>query len=190
MKFQRPQIVDHVFAGIAPSGLPHTTANITQTRVDDLVLGNGSSTWNLLQEDGKTYLTVTSVALPANYNANATFVAQIRDQSQMFLTVHTVVLGGGGLTGVKAFIEYNDPDHPEFWIPSKEGVARDAGAAANEFSLLGVGDWTVATRVEPMQAHLVRFRFKAAAGAADAATQIICSFAISGGQSMLTNQQP
>lgn len=191
MRFQRPKIVDHVFAGIAPSGLPYTTANVTQVRIDDLVLGDGSSVWSILTDEAaKTYESVTSIALTAAYNPNASFEILIRDQSQIFVEVHTVAFGAGGLTGIKLVIEFQDPDHPAFWVPSKEGVARTDTFANNEISLIGTGDWVVASRVEPMQSNKARVRFKAAAGNADAATEIICSFHLSGGQTMLTNQQP
>jgi len=190
MRFQRPQVTDHNFVGIDPFGFPHTTAVVTQVRVDDLVLGNGTSVWNVLTEDELTYRQITSVALPAAYNNNAYFEILIRDQAQLFLEVHTVALGAAGLTGLTTVMEFQDPDHPEYWVPSREGVARDAGFAANELTLLGVGNWVVATRVEPLQARKARFRFHAPAGAADAATEIICSFHLSGGQTMLTNQQP
>lgn len=188
MRFQRPQVVDHVFAGIAPSGFPCTTANIIQTRVDDLVLGNGA-VFPIIQDDG-TIDNVVSIVLPAAYDLNALFELRMHDNKQVFMTVHTIALGAGGLTGLMAVIEFNDPDHPAYWMPSREGVARDAGFAANEFTLLGVGDWTVASRVEHMQHNKARIRFRVAGGAAAAGTEIVCSFHLDGGQTLLTNNQP
>jgi hypothetical protein len=189
MRFQRPQIVDHVFAGIDPaSGFPHTTANITQARVDDLVLGNGAA-HAVLQADG-SFANVVSTVLPAAYNAVALFEIRLHDNKQIFLSMNTVALGAGGLTGVTAVIEFNDPDYPAYWYASREGVARDAGFAANEFTLLGIGNWCVASRIEHMQNALARVRFHATAGAADAASMIVCSFHLDGGIPLLTNLQP
>jgi len=153
-----------------------------------LVLGNGA-TFNVLQDDGSIDA-VVSIVLPAAYDANALFEINIHDNKQIFLTVNTVALGAAVLTGIVAVIEFNDPDHPAYWIPSREGVARDAGFAANEFTLLGLGNWNVASRLEHMQYHKARIRFHAAAGAADAATEIVCTFHLDGGQSLLTNRQP
>ena len=189
MKFQRPAVVDHTFTGIDPvTGFPTTTANVVQTRVDDLVLGNGAA-HNVLQADG-SLAAVTSVALPAAYNTNALFEIRLHDNKQIFLSVNTVALGAAGLTGVTAVIEFNDPDYPAYWYPSREGVARDAGFAANEFTLLGVNSWVVASRIEHAQNLLARVRFHATAGAADAATMIVCSFHLDGGIPLLTNLQP
>lgn len=189
MKFQRPQVVDHAFTGIDPvSGFPYTTANITQARVDDLVFGDGT-VHNLLQTDG-SIAAVASTVLPAAYNANALFEIPIHDNKQIFLSVNTVALGAGGLTGITAVIEFNDPDYPAYWYPSREGVDRTAGFAANEFTLLGVNSWCVASRVEHMQNTLARVRFHIAGGAVDQTSMIVCSFHLDGGIPMLTNLQP
>jgi hypothetical protein len=189
MRFQRPQIITHNTIGIDPaSGMPHTLAAVAQIRVDDLVLGNGTA-FNILQDDG-TIDAVTSIVLPAAYDGNALFEILLRDNKQVFLSVHTIALGAAALTGIVAVIEFNDPDHPAYWLASREGIARDAGFAANEFTLLGVGDWTVASRVEHMQHKKARVRFHIAGGAVAAGTEIVCSFHLDGGQSLLTNNQP
>jgi hypothetical protein len=183
MRFQKERVVDHAPAGIDPvTGFPHTTAVVTQAGVDDLVLGNGASVWNVPQTDG-SILAVMSTALPAAYTADALFEIRLKDNRQWYMHVHTRALGGAALTGVVCVMEFEDPDHPGLWIPSRENVARDAGFAAQEWTLLGVTGWILTTREEHMHFHRARARFHAAAGAADAATEIVCSYYTDGGQS-------
>lgn len=186
MRFQRERIVEHNPVGVDLAGFPTTIAAVARTEVADLVLGNGAATFNVPQADG-TFMAVLSTALPAAYDANAYFEILLKDNKQWFMHVHTRALGAGGLTGLVCVMEFEDPDHPGLWLASREGIARDAGFAAHEWTLLGLGNWCLATREEHMHFTKARARFHAAAGAAAAATNILCSFYLDGGQSMLSN---
>jgi hypothetical protein len=191
MRFGRGQIVSHPFAGVDPAtGEIHTTASVDQTAVSNLVLGNGAA-HNIatsLDDNGNPVLEeITSIALPAAYNADATFELNINGNQQVFLHLHTQALGAAALTGVVALIEFQDPDYPDRWFPSAEGVARTANYVAHEQTLLGAGDWILASRVEHRQFTKVRFRFRAAGGAADAATIIVAGWTHDGGINLVNN---
>lgn len=194
MRFGRPRIITHPTAGIDPAtGLPHTTAVETQSEVTNLVLGNGTSTWDIVTgRDAETgnfvRQNVQSVALPAAaYDNEALFELGINGNKQIFVHVHTEALGATGLTGVTMVLEFNDPDYPNLWIPSSEGVGRANNFAAHEIALVGLGDWVVATREEHRQFTRWRARFRATAGAADANTQIIVGWAHDGGINLVNN---
>lgn len=190
MNVTRTRVVSHVPAGIDPvTGAPHTVATVTVIGVDALVLGNGASTWTIpicdtpWDPDAEwSELAVTSILLPAAYAPNATFEVLLHDNRQLYMQLHTRALGAGGLTGLVCVMEFENPDMPGLWVPSRELVARDAGFAANEWTLLGVGNWLIATRQEHMHYRRARMRFHAAAGAADAATDIRVTCYTDGGQ--------
>jgi hypothetical protein len=127
---------------------------------------------------------VISTALPAAFNDNVTIELQLNGNRQVFVTVNTAALGAAALTGVVVLIEFNDNDHPEFWIPSKEGINREADSATHQWVLTGVGSWVVASRKEHRHFTKARVRFQALGGAADAATRIFTSWHHDGGRSM------
>jgi len=188
MKFVRNRIVDHVVVAGAfdANGNPTTTATETQAEMLDLVLGNGVSTWEVLQKDEATRETVTSIALPtaAAFTDAGTFELDVNGNTQIFVTCHIKDLGAAALTGINVLIEFQDPDHPEFWIPSKEGINREANAATHAWALTGVGDYMVASRVEHRHFMKARVRFKALSGVADGDTNIQCSWHHDGGRSL------
>jgi len=184
MKFTRPRVITKlpVVGSFDVNGNPTYTESITSPAVSDLILGNGSSSFDVLQKDG-SHKSITSIALPAAYNDNATFEVKINGNTQIFVTINTVDLGAAALSGVKVLIEFADPDHPGFWIPSKKGVNRESSLSVHEWSVLGVGNKVVVSREEHKQFKLARVRFRANTGAADADTKIICSWHHNGGRS-------
>lgn len=177
LKFTRNRIVTRVpVAGsFDANGNPTTVASIAQTAVSDLILGNGSSSFSILQRDGSKK-TVESIALLSAYSPTTTFEVLVTGSDYLYVTVNTEALGAAALTGIVALMEFNDPDHPEYWIPSKEGVARDANLTSNEWSLVGVGNKIIKSRIEHFHFIKARVSFKALAGAADAATKIVVSW--------------
>jgi hypothetical protein len=178
VKFVRPRIVVHdiVPGSFDVNGNPTTTPVVTQTALRDVILGNGTSVFPVLQRDGKNTLSITSLLLPAAYNDNVSLSINANGSNKIWVTVNTEALGAAGLTGVIALIEFQDPDHPTYWIPSKEGVARDSNLAANEWSLPGLGNRIIASREEHHHFVNARVRFRVLAGAADAATLIVVSW--------------
>lgn len=185
MKFTRRRIVTRAptATGIDANGDPTTTATVTRTARGDLILGNGTSEWPILQRDEATFEDVTSVALTAAYTDESTWEILLNGNSQIWCTVHTVALGAGGVTGLNVLFEFQDPDHPNLWIPSKEGINREANAATHTWGVAGIGDWLLASREEHRQFAKARVRFKAMAGTSDAATKILVSWHHNGGRS-------
>lgn len=193
MKFARPQIVDHVFAGYTPAGSVCTTANITQTRVDNLVMGNGGAHTHAIYVADAANPTGILTAVPCHtlpdgaYDVNfqnSYFEMNIVNVTQVFVNIHTVALGAT-MTGIQGVIEFQNLDYPNFWIPSLETVARTAAFAANEFILMGVGNWSVASRQECPHYTKMRVRFHTVGGAADANTVVVASWYTNGGPSFL-----
>lgn len=196
MRFQRSRVVTHAFAGVDPRGYPHYTAAQSRAAVEHLVFGNGASTPTIvtgINSDGSLQTaTVTTVALPAAaYTDVSTFEVNVKDNRQLFVHIYLKALGAAALTGVTGVIEFQDPHYPEIWIPSLEGVPRASAFAAHEYNALGVGNsFIMASREEHMHFQKARFRFRAAAGAADAATVIICTWFHDGGQSPISDATP
>lgn len=113
--------------------------------------------------------------LPAAYNDRSTFEVPLTGNGAVQVLISVQALGAGGLTGITFVIEFYDPDTAR-WYPSKEGVARTADLATHQWACNAVGDFILASRVEHNQFKAARVRFKASAGAADAATVIKCSY--------------
>jgi hypothetical protein len=135
-----------------------------------------------MQKDESTVATVTSVLTGIAFTAESTFDININGNQQIYVTVNTVALGANA-SGVGVLIEYQDPDHREFWIPSKEGINREASSALHEWVLTGTGNKVVASRVEHRHFVKARVRFKLIGGAADADTHVVCSWTHNGGRS-------
>lgn len=177
MQFKKTKVVSHdpVLGSFDPNGNPTTTAVVTQAEVTDLLFGDGTTSFTITDNSGQKV--VQSIALPAAYNDASTFFGNVAGHTQIFLSVKVVALGAGGLTGITCLIEFKDPDYPDFWFPSKEGVARDTAALATyEWACNGVQNYTIATRVEHPHFKMFRARFKKSAGNTDSATQILVSW--------------
>lgn len=155
MKFTRERVLQTVDTG--PSS---QTTTVLHPEITDLLFNSINAA------DGST------VALPAAYNEVSTFEVDLNGNDQIYVLVHLDNLGGAGLTGVKLIIEWQSPDNANVWVPSKEGVARDANYASNEWTLTALGSYLLASRKDMQQTHKARVRFQAAAGAADATTLI------------------
>jgi hypothetical protein len=155
VKFTRDRVLQTVDTG--PSS---QTTTVLHPEITDLLFTNANAA------DGST------VALPAAYNETSTFEVDLNGNDQIYVLVYVDNLGGGGLTGVKLVIEWQSPDNTDVWVPSKEGVARDATYASNEWSVTALGSYLLASRKDMQQTHKARVRFQAVAGAADAATRI------------------
>lgn len=119
----------------------------------------------------------SNVALAADYTDEATFEVKLNGNGKLYLFVHALALGAT-MTGLTCLIEFRSPDNSLLWIPSKEGVSRDAGLGAHEWTMNGTGDWILTTRAEPRIFNKARFRFRLAdaSGAADGDTEIPVSW--------------
>jgi hypothetical protein len=131
--------------------------NLVRAALSQVILGSGGGASN--------------AALAAGYTDFSTFRINLSGNGQLWVSVHTAALGAAALTGVTLVVEFGDPDWG-LWLPSREGVSRDTTLTANEWTLLGVGNWLVASRAEHKHFQSARVRFRAAGGAADAATLI------------------
>lgn len=187
MRFKRPAIVTHIGAGTYQNGYQTTTANETQTEVNDLVLGDGAASHAVVRPDG-TIGTVLSTLIPITANAAwAVFEFDIDDNRQVFANINIVAFGAGGMANLLTVIEFQDPHYPNFWIPSLEGVARTSGTVAlHTITLAAAGSYVIASRQEHRGFKKVRFRFQADA-AADATTEIWTSWFTDGATSKITD---
>jgi hypothetical protein len=176
VKFTRPRIVTRTVTGTDANGHPTTVPAISQTELADLILGDGTThtvrkrtkTFEISQESDSV------VSVPITTAAFADIEQPINGNSQIFLTVNIVALGA--LSGVTCRLEFQDPDHPEFWIPSKEGINREADAATHNWVLNAVGNHVLASRVEHNHFRKFRARFQANVANADATTEIVVSW--------------
>ena len=161
MKFTRPRIVIHTpsATGVDASGNPTTVASVSQTAIGDLILGNGSV--HSVRKRTRSYEvsqqsdSITSLAFTT---AGFTDIEQpLNGSNQVFLTVNVVALGTSG--GLRCRLEFQDPDHPEFWIPSKEGINRESDAGTHNWDVVAVGNHILASRVEHHHFRKFRARF-------------------------------
>jgi hypothetical protein len=175
MKFTRDPVYTYVVTG--PTSYQTITA---YPEITDLLFTNASAA------DGST------VALPGAFNFDSTFEFDDYGWDQIFVHVHTQVLGGGGLTGVDCLIEFENPDSPGLWVPSHEPACSAVGGveaplrtdalAAHVWACIGVGSFIVASRKENQHITRWRARFRATAGAAGATTRIRCYWHGNGGR--------
>lgn len=184
MKFIRPKIIRHdpVAGSFDANGNPTTTPVIVQTERTDLILGDGATSFDVIQKDGSVK-TVQTVDTTTAFSDENTWELQINGNRQIFVTLNVEDLGAAA-SGVRVLIEFQDPDHTEFWIPSKEGINRESSISTHEWALTGTGNWVVASRVEHRHFKVARVRFKMIGGDADASTKVVCSWTHDGGRSM------
>jgi hypothetical protein len=108
------------------------------------------------------------------------------DNRQVFLDIHIVAFGAGGMANLLAVAEYQSPEYPRFWVPSLEGIARTVGTrAGHTLTMAAVGNYVMASRQEHRHFNKVRFLFQADA-AVDAATEIWVTWYSDGAPSMLS----
>lgn len=206
MRFVRErQLTTTPQATLDANGNPTTQTAETRAPVETLILGNGSSTFDItvkrrrsslydhtkVDEDGNELLKdVQSVAIPATFGPECEFFVNFNGGkdvgSKIWLMLHVEALGT--LTEGRALIEFQDSDHPAFWFPSLDGVARDAAAAAYEIPIDATGDFIFLTREEHTQFTRARIRFRVEAGAVSADTKIIASWSHSGGIAVVPEQ--
>lgn len=189
-RFQRSRLTQTLPVGgsFDANGDPTTATTVLRAAYTDLIFGNGSSTEIVSDGQGGTR-NVTTVDLPAAYgtgfNDAAVLEGLVGGATQIFVHVFNKALGGAALTGITLRVDFQDP-HYGFWLPSKEGVARDqATIATYDWACNGADNsFIVATRVE--HAFFKRFRvlFKKSAGNVDAATRIYTSWFPSGAPSL------
>ncbi len=178
MKFTRAQIIVHEPVDGPPdaSGNPTTTAVITQEPLSDLILGDGTA--HTVRKRTKEFgVSRESDSITSEIITTASFldiVQPINGNNQVFLMVHVVALGAS--TGLDVRIEFNDPDHPEFWLPSKEAINRESNADTHTWVLTAAGDYLLASRVEHHHFRKFRARFRARGADADATTQIVVTW--------------
>jgi len=185
MKIQRPRIVTHTIAGILPSGHPHTVAAVTQTEMDNLVLGNGA-VHTIIDADGITTVTETSLALPNAAGAPATFIFpgefNCKGSTRVFLNIHAISLVGSASLDV--IIEFQSPHYAAQWTPSADGIARNINRAGHIINIAAAGNYLLQTRVETPHFEKVRFGF-GGNGAAAAGTEIWVTWFTDGQPSLL-----
>lgn len=190
-RLQRPRIVAHNQTGTFQHGYPATTAAVTQTQVDDLLLGDGVSTQTIQRPPVGGVVqpidTVTSQALPV-VASGVEFQMEfdVYDFRQVFLNVHIVNFGAAGMTNLYVRVDKQSPEYPRFWVPSLEGIARNVGTAVGHtIGLAAVGNYVVASRQEHRHFQKVRFSFQADL-ATDGATEIWVSWYTDGAPSRVT----
>ncbi len=178
MKFTRSQIIIHdpVDGSTDANGAPTTTAVITQEPLSDLILGDG--TVQTVRRRTKEFgISRESDSLTSEIITTAAFldiVQPINGNSQVFLMVNAVDFGA--MTGLDVRIEFNDPDHPEFWIPSKEAINRESDANTHTWVLTSTGNYVLASRVEHHHFRKFRARFLARGANANSATKIVVTW--------------
>lgn len=177
MKFTRAAVTTET-----PTSPSSTTKTTIFPAITDLVFGNTSTASG------------SKVALPAAYNLEATFEQDIFGFSQVYLHMHVINLGGGGLTGITSLIEFQDFDHTDLWFPSKEPAIQDVAGeplevplrvdsvANNEWVCNAVGHYILASRVEHQHFSKFRARFRKSASNADANTVIRVGWSHNGGR--------
>jgi hypothetical protein len=153
-------------------------------RYDDLLLSAAGQTRILKRPDGSID-TVNAITLPVTPTWFTTGPFEVYDCRQVFLNVHVVSLAGA-ITQLDVLIEVQNPDYPQLWLPSLEGVARNVGTVAGHTITLGaVGDYVVASRQEHRSISAVRFSFQADAAVA-AGTEMWATWYTDGAPSRLT----
>lgn len=154
-------------------------------RYDDLLLSNPGQTRVLQRPDGSID-TVPAITLPVAPGAFTTGEFDVYDCRQVFLNVHIVDFGVAGMANLDVLIEVQNPDYPELWLPSLEGIGRNIGTlAGHTITLPAVGDYVVASRQEHRHISKVRFSFTADA-ATDPDTEVWATWYTDGAPSRLT----
>lgn len=178
MKFFREQKSHRKTIGITGAGTSATQVVIDQTPRREIILGDGSTSFKVYDplDSSAPFETIQTVALTTDFAVNQ-YVLNLSGNGQLFVTSQVVSLGGGGITALEVLIEFLDRDHmlearTEIWLPSKEGVARNAAAASYVWGPLAAGSYILASRIEPRHFLKARVSFRADAGVADAATRV------------------
>jgi hypothetical protein len=159
------------------NGNPTTSAVETVSALSDLILGNGSSQKSVFRRKQDFSLsTERDVITTVNVDTGAwtDIEQQINANSQVFLNVHVRNLGA--MTGILCRLDFRDPDHPEFWIPSKEGINREASEASHTWTITATGNYVLASRLEHSHFRFFRARFQAQGASADADTDVVVSW--------------
>jgi len=129
---------------------------------------------------------VTAIVLPVTPAWFVTGPFNVAAARQVFLNVHVVDFGLGGMANLNVLIETRNSDYPEMWSPSLEGVARNVGTVVGHtITLAAVGNYVVASREEHRHFDQVRFSFQADA-AIDNDTEIWATWYTDGAPSRLT----
>ncbi len=186
MKFTRKRVLRHEPhpTSVDANGNPTTTPVEDFKEVSDLILGDGSSVFSIPQKNGTFSDVETVLVTQSAFTDEATFEILLNGNRQVF--VHMIVEAfGANITGIKTLIEFEDPDRVDVWMPSKEGVNREADITLHEWHIADTGMHILASRVEHRQFTKARVRFKAEGGAADADTKVLCTWHHDGGISRL-----
>lgn len=192
MKFFREKITHREQNGVLPNGGQATRVVVDQTARADIILGNGSAAF-IVKDPNNPDLpgtSITTVQLTTSFDDNR-YEINIDGHRQLFVSAKVLVLGT--VTGLEVLIEFLDPDHVNddgsgLWIPSKEGVARDANEETNVHGPLTVGNYTLSSREETLHSKKARVSFRAAGGTASAATRIHTSWYHDGKPSVVAEQ--
>lgn len=181
MKFFRERLIHRVQNGVLPNGGVATAVVVDQTERTDIILGNGSSSFNLRDPNDPSAppAAVVSVPISTDFDDNR-YELDIANHSQIYVNAKVLALGAG-IDGLEVLIEFLDPDHVNddgtgLWIPSKEGVTREADESGCIWGPLTVGNFSLASRAEMFHFKKARVSFRASGGTADAATRIHVSW--------------
>jgi hypothetical protein len=181
MKFKRPLIkIDthdqsYTESGgyriAAPTTLGGGTTIIQQTQLLDLVFSGPGVPGTLPLPEAMT-----------GFTEAATVEQNLYGCAQVFVHVRIVNFGGAALNEIDFVIEFQDPDNPALWIPSKEPYLDAStetprwtdGIGDNMWLLTGLGEsYVLATR--KLHPHFRKFRVRAVGGkvgVADGTTDI------------------
>lgn len=183
MKFTREAIITRTAGpGLDANGNPHTVPAVTQTPLSDLVLGDGvasKTVFKRTQTFGLSRETESILTLDVVVGSWLDIIQPINGSNQVFITANVVDLGA--MSGLLCRIEFQDPDHPEFWIPSKENINRESAASDHSWSLIQTGNYVLASRQEHRHFRAFRARFQALVADADTDTHIVVSWHHAGG---------
>ena len=175
-------LVDVKYVKYTGSSL-HLAASAVFRDVPTVALGTSYPT----VEPGNDALTDVQLA---SLNKQPVFFAPINGAQIVY--VHANVSNLGTSTDVRFLIEFEDPDFPGFWIPSKESAPGtpdrdDISDAANEWIAGAVGSYVFQTRAE--HRHFRRFRVRCrSTGAMSSAGRIDLGYAHDGGRSTVPEQ--
>lgn len=194
MRLVRERITHREPNGFTPQGVQAWKVIEDKPAVKAVILGDGSSTFEvpILQRPsfGAPQViveTVTSIVVPdGDFDDEAVFEVNINGNSQLFLELNVVDFGGA-ITTLSALIEFQDPDFPEFWLPSKEGIDRDGPLTDNIWEVTSTGVYLLSSRVEHKHFKKARFRFFAD-DAADGDTEIRVNWFHNGGAALVAEQ--
>lgn len=178
MKFTRDRVIERAATGtLGADGKPYTLPSVASPALSDLILGDGSASKTVFKRtQGFDVSKESESILTTNVDAGVwtDIIQPINGNRQIYLTVNVVDLGA--MEGLMCRIEFQDPDHPEFWVPSKDGVNREAAESLHSWTLTQPGSYVLTSRLEHAHFRAFRARFQAVTTSANGDTNVVVSW--------------